>query len=246
MPVRAPPPRPGARQLSKRRALRGPPPRPSGGLRRARGSPPPRHRSPFDGTVGARRRIAVRRGSRSHRVHDAARELASATLNDAVLAVVAGSLRRWIERCHGRLDDVRVRVPVSLHHEGDATANRDSFFSAPPAAHHRRPDRAAADDQTRNDRPQARSRRRTDRACSRRWGGVRRSSPRSSSGSKRARAEFAVSVSNVPGPRRPVSVLGAPVEQLYTIAEIGLRHALRVSAVSLADRLFSPSTPTPT
>ena len=36
----------------------------------------------------------------------------------------------------------------------------------------------------------------------------------------------------------PVSVLGAPVEQLYTIAEIGLRHALRVSAVSLADRLF--------
>jgi hypothetical protein len=42
----------------------------------------------------------------------------------------------------------------------------------------------------------------------------------------------------VPGPRRPVSVLGAPVEELHSIAEIGLRHGLRISVVSLADRLF--------
>jgi hypothetical protein len=35
-----------------------------------------------------------------------------------------------------------------------------------------------------------------------------------------------------------VSVLGAPVEELHSIAEIGLRHGLRVTAVSLADRLF--------
>lgn len=50
--------------------------------------------------------------------------------------------------------------------------------------------------------------------------------------------EFAVSVSNVPGPRRPVSVLGAPVEGLHSIAEVGLRHGLWITAVSLADRLF--------
>ena len=50
--------------------------------------------------------------------------------------------------------------------------------------------------------------------------------------------EFAVNVSNVPGPRHPVSVLGTPVEGLHSIAEIGLRHGLRISAVSLADRLF--------
>ena len=42
----------------------------------------------------------------------------------------------------------------------------------------------------------------------------------------------------MPGPRHPVSVLGAPVETLHSIAEIGLRHGLRISAVSLADRLF--------
>ena len=48
---------------------------------------------------------------------------------------------------------------------------------------------------------------------------------------------FAVSVSNVPGPRRPVSVAGVPVTSMLGIAEIGLRHALRVAATSLHDRL---------
>jgi hypothetical protein len=34
-----------------------------------------------------------------------------------------------------------------------------------------------------------------------------------------------------------VTLLRAPVEALYSIAEIGERHALRVSVVSLADTL---------
>jgi hypothetical protein len=48
---------------------------------------------------------------------------------------------------------------------------------------------------------------------------------------------FAVSVSNVPGPRHPVAVLGAPVTSMHTLAEIGGRHALRVAVVSLAGTL---------
>lgn len=47
-----------------------------------------------------------------------------------------------------------------------------------------------------------------------------------------------MSVSNVPGPRSRVAVLGAPVDALYSIAEIGERHALRVAVVSLAGRLY--------
>ncbi len=86
------------------------------------------HRSPFDGKIGNRRRIAVAEVSLP-KLHDAAKELAGATLNDAVLAVVAGSLRRWFERHHGPLADFRARVPVSLHREGDDAGNRDSFFS---------------------------------------------------------------------------------------------------------------------
>ncbi len=44
-------------------------------------------------------------------------------------------------------------------------------------------------------------------------------------------------MSNVPGPREPVSVLDVPVAHLHSLAEIGERHALRVSAMSLAGLL---------
>ena len=99
------------------------------------------HRGAFIQREFARSRgFAVRRADRDRRqvafaqapldaLHDAARRVAGATLNDAVLASVAGGLRRWIEEHHGRLGDVRVKVPVSLHDEGDDAGNRDSFFS---------------------------------------------------------------------------------------------------------------------
>ena len=51
-----------------------------------------------------------------------------ATVNDAVLTVVAGGLRRWLEAHHGHLGAVRVKVPVSLHGPplapGDAAPSR--------------------------------------------------------------------------------------------------------------------------
>ena len=46
--------------------------------------------------------------------------------------------------------------------------------------------------------------------------------------------EFSLSISNVPGPREPVYVLGGEVSDLHSIAEPADRHALRVSALSLA------------
>ncbi len=85
-------------------------------------------RSPFDGAIGTTRRIAFASVELAS-LHDAAKELAGATVNDAVLSVLAGSLRRWLIEHHGSLHGVRVRVPVSLHHEGDSAANLDSFFS---------------------------------------------------------------------------------------------------------------------
>jgi hypothetical protein len=49
---------------------------------------------------------------------------------------------------------------------------------------------------------------------------------------------FALNVSNVPGPRQPVQVLGVPVEAMYSLAEIGEHHALRIAVVSLAGTLY--------
>src|SRR5204862_6183144 len=86
------------------------------------------HRSPFDARIGTRRQIAFASVELAG-LHDAARSLSGATVNDAVLTVVAGGLRTWLEHHHGSLGTIRVKVPVSLHHEGDDAANRDSFFA---------------------------------------------------------------------------------------------------------------------
>jgi len=60
-----------------------------------------REASPFDGRIGTRREVAFASAPLDE-LHDAARELAGATVNDAVLAVVAGALRRWFSITTGR------------------------------------------------------------------------------------------------------------------------------------------------
>ena len=102
------------------------------GLRAAaREAPQPWLRSPFDGHIDARREVAFTAPGWTRCAWRHA--TGGATVNDAVLAVVAGGLRRWLEAHHGHLGAVRVKVPVSLHATpppGTAApaGNRDSFF----------------------------------------------------------------------------------------------------------------------
>jgi hypothetical protein len=193
-------------------------------------------RSPFDGAIGSRRAVAFARVP-LHELHDAAKRLAGATVNDAVLAAVAGGLRAWMQEHHGHLGSVRVKIPVSLHHAGDDEGNRDSFFTlglplgeADPVARLTAVRAATAARKADHDaetleavtRDLARLSPQLERFCRR-----LEASPRA----------FALNVSNVPGPPRQVAVLGAPVEAAYSIAEIGERHALRIAVVSLSGRL---------
>jgi diacylglycerol O-acyltransferase len=48
---------------------------------------------------------------------------------------------------------------------------------------------------------------------------------------------FTLNVSNVPGPAGPQSLLGAPLLELHSLAEIAHHHALRVAIVSAAGRI---------
>jgi len=163
-----------------------------------------------------------------------------ATVNDAVLTVVAGGLRRWLETRHGHLGKIRVKVPVSLHNlppapgeDARPPGNRDSFFcldlplgSADPL------ERLAAIRRATRVRKQDHDAQHLD-ALMRQLART----PRLSTFAQRVLAHprsFALNVSNVPGPRRPVQVLGVPVRALYSLAEIREHHALRVAVVSLA------------
>ena len=165
------------------------------------------HRSPFDGRIGGRRRIAISEVPLPA-LHDAARDLAGATLNDAVLSVVAGAMRRWATHHGGSLGSIRVRVPVSLHHEGDDASNHDSFFSVRLPLHEADPvQRLRAVNHETTVRKQRHDAEVLEETVERlahvspqlaKIVGRIESSPR----------EFAVSVSNVLGPRQPVSILG--------------------------------------
>ena len=158
------------------------------------------------------------------------------TVNDVLLAGIAGGLRRWLAAAGSAQAGMRAQVPVSLHHRDEGSAelgNRDSFLNVDlPLAEEdplARLDRINAETTTRKrlgdaeelyDFFHALSRfDRTHHLVERIAG-----SPH----------EFSLSISNVPGPRAPVSVIGRRVERLYTVAEPAERHALRVSAISCA------------
>jgi hypothetical protein len=192
--------------------------------------------SPFDGAIGHEREVAFA-GAPLGALHDAARRLADATVNDAVLTAVAGGLREWIQHHHGHLGRVRVKVPVSLHHPGGGEGNRDSFFTLElPLGEPDTVGRLAAVRAATAERKAGHDAETLDVLMR----DLARVSPQLEHFCRRLEASprtFALNVSNVPGPARRVSVLGAPVEAVYSLAEIGERHALRIAVVSLGGEL---------
>ena len=193
-------------------------------------------RSPFDSPIGACRGVGFATTPLAA-LHDAAKAIDGASLNDAVLTIVAGAIGHWVHRNHGRIDSIRVKVPVSMHHEGDAVANRDSSFSLglplsepDPVArlrivHARTQARKAARDAEQRE------------VLLHKMSDVSPRLERFAVQLERSPRRFALNVSNVPGPRQPVTVMSAAVRELHSLAEISERHALRVSVISFADQL---------
>lgn len=194
------------------------------------------HRSPFDGPIGAHRTVAFATVTLSPLRH-AARTLAGATVNDALLSITAGALRRWLARRGEPVHAMRVKVPVSLHHEGDQLANRDSFFLVRLPVEQPDPlDRLRAVREVtamRKYHHDAITLDRLTRQLARLGPGLEWAGSRVQTGPR----AFALNVSNVRGPEQPVSVLGAPVRTMHSLAEIRPRHALRIAVISYADQL---------
>jgi diacylglycerol O-acyltransferase / wax synthase len=159
------------------------------------------------------------------------------TVNDVVLAVVAGGLRRWLEGDRAR--NIKVQVPVSLHareEEQRDLGNRDSFMNVDlPIAE---PDPIA---RLRRINAETRVRKLDHDAATlyaffhalARFRPLYHGVTRLTTGPR----EFALCVSNVPGPRQRALILGHAVEQFSSFAEPADRHALRVSVISLAGEL---------
>jgi WS/DGAT/MGAT family acyltransferase len=207
-----------------------------------REAPQPWLSSPFSGSICAEREVAFA-SVELQGLREAARTVDRATLNDAILAVVAGGLHRWLEAHHGRLEAIRVKVPVSLHgpvtdgrDQSAEPGNRDSFFCLDlPVGPGDPLMRLAAIRRATRSRKEGHDAQRLDDLMRelakvpalRRFAEQALAHPRS----------FALNVSNVVGPRRPCRVLGVRLNELYSLGEIRGQHALRISVVSHCDSL---------
>jgi hypothetical protein len=185
--------------------------------------------------VGPRREVAFVNTALEElrRIGHAAPE--RATVNDVALSAVGAGLRAWLEKVGAPLRTMRVKIPVSLHQEGEPdSANRDSFIFVDLELEQDDPiERLAAIT-------------RQTRGCKHRHdaeaiagflhgvGHVSRSLARRSEHWAMSPRLFTLNVSNVPGPSGPQLVLGAPLLELHSLAEIAHRHALRVAIVSAA------------
>jgi diacylglycerol O-acyltransferase len=195
--------------------------------------------SPLDGHISGQREVAfvARPLDDLERAEKQARERLGVhvTINDLLLAAVAGGIRHWLEDERLPLDPMRVKVPVSLHRpdEGEEVANRDSFLFLDLPCDQDDPDRRlrriTAEAETAKGDHDA-------EALYSFFHGLAHLGPLGRAGVRLASSphEFSLAVSNVPGPREPIYVLGRPVRGLYSIAEPADRHALRVSAISCA------------
>jgi WS/DGAT/MGAT family acyltransferase len=195
--------------------------------------------SPLGGHISGRREVAFVSRPLAELKRAEARKRESlgvhVTINDLLLAAVAGAIRHWLEDERLPLDPMRVKVPVSLHRpeEGAEVANRDSFLFLDLPCDQGDPDRRLA--RITSEAETAKEDHDADALYSF-FHGLSHLGPLGRAGVKLASSphEFSLAVSNVPGPREQLYVMGRPVRELYSIAEPADRHALRVSAISCA------------
>lgn len=192
--------------------------------------------SPFDRPLSGARELAFTIAPLNEMKAIGATRPSHATVNDVLLAVIAGGLRDWLGADAAAGEHLRAQIPVSLHHRDEAPGemgNRDSFINvdlpvgeADPLA---RLDLISSQTRTRKNSGDAVELYDLFHALGRTrhvGGAVQRFA-----GSAR---EFSVAISNVPGPPTAVAVAGRRVAQLFSSSEPGPHHVLRISAISCA------------
>jgi len=201
-------------------------------------------RTPFNDKITPHRRLAI--GSASLEAVKAIKTGLGATVNDVVLAVCAGGLRRWLELHDALPDDPLVAlVPVSVRtgSETDRWTNRVSMLSTvlptdegDPEARVRRVHEAMASSKELFQALPAE--RLTDAAefpPPAVFARAMRLSARLRLGSLLAPGNLVIS--NVPGPRKPLYAAGAELLHYYPVSVITEGQGLNITVQSYLDRL---------
>jgi diacylglycerol O-acyltransferase / wax synthase len=194
----------------------------------------PAPETPLNVQIGPHRRFAWVR----HELADFKRvkDAFGGTVNDVVLAVVAGALRRWLRSRSVRTEGLELRglVPVSIRarHERNQLGNRLAVMRAPLPVY--------------IDDPVARLRvvreamdglKESKQAVGAEvLTGVQALAPPTllaqASRLNFSTRLFNLLVTNVPGPQTPLYLLGRPLRDLFPVAFLPKRHALAVAVMS--------------
>jgi WS/DGAT/MGAT family acyltransferase len=190
----------------------------------------PAPRSDLNGTIGSHRRYAVGRGS-LHEVKDLKHTL-GASVNDVVLASVAGAIRAW--QIHRGLlpTDVRVMVPVSVRDETDGVGNRVAMVMIDLPVTDRtslmRLDRVHTAMQAAKESGHAAA----GDAVTRLSGVLPPAGIAAMSQAQAIMRPFNLVVTNIPGPQTPLYLLGRRLLELFPQAPLAAHQGLSIAALS--------------
>jgi len=158
------------------------------------------------------------------------------TINDVMLAAVAGGLRAYLLQHHERPIALKAMVPVSVRDEHDVLGNHISFvFAQLPCDE---PDplgrlyqvHAAMSRRKRDGEPEG-----ADwalKAAEHTPGALQHALSKAIASPR----TFNLVVSNIPGPAQPMFMLGCPLQATYPVVPLADRHALSVGMTTVGDR----------
>jgi diacylglycerol O-acyltransferase / wax synthase len=164
----------------------------------------------------------------------------NASINDVVLAVAAGGVRRLLQRRGETPVPLKAMVPVSLR-DGDgagALGNQISFVfvdlpcDEPDPVRRLREVKMAMSNRKQAREPEGAS------AVLKAFGYAPRMVQQVVSHMVASPRAFNLVVSNIPGPRQPLYMLGCELEEVYPVVPIADRHAVAIGVTTIKDDSF--------
>jgi WS/DGAT/MGAT family acyltransferase len=162
------------------------------------------------------------------------------TLNDVVLAVASGGVRRFQQQHDRTPIRLKAMVPVNVRGNGAATdlGNQVSFVfielpcDEPDPLRRLEDVHAVMSDRKETGEP------RGSQAVLRALGYAPHPVQHAVTHAVASARTFNLVVSNVPGPRQPVYMLGCPMEEAYPIVPLADRHAVAIGFTTVGDDAF--------
>jgi diacylglycerol O-acyltransferase len=161
-------------------------------------------------------------------------------LNDVILAACAGGVREFLRERGERGMRLKTMVPVNVRgsESADALGNRISFMfvdlpcDEPDAARRVRDIHMATSEQKRNREPEGAD------DVMRSLGFAPAPVQRLASKLVASPRAFNLTVSNIPGPREPLYMLGCELAEAYPVVPIADRHALSIGVTTVRDGAY--------